>query len=121
MAHTKEGITESARKLIVVPIKRNIKRGYLDIFKHPLGTKDPRVKKGVKKEVAEERKGEPARKAGDFGMSARKLTREMTKDEKAAELTRKMERGYRKGYRVPKRPKRGNGRKANRSSRKSGR
>jgi len=74
----------------------------------------------TKDEKAAERKGEPARKAG--GMSARKLTRELTKDEKAAELTRKMERGYRKGYRVPKRPKRGNeGRKANRSSRKSGR
>lgn len=41
----KEGIVESARKLIVVPIKRNIKRGYLDIFKHPFGSKDPRVTK----------------------------------------------------------------------------
>ena len=41
----KEGIIESVRKLIVVPIKRNIKRGYLDIFKHPLGSKDPRVAK----------------------------------------------------------------------------
>ena len=41
----KEGIIESVRKLIVVPIKRNIKRGYIDIFKHPLGSKDPRVAK----------------------------------------------------------------------------
>ena len=41
----KEGIIESVRKLIVVTIKRNIKRGYLDIFKHPLGSKDPRVAK----------------------------------------------------------------------------
>lgn len=41
----KEGIVESVRNLIVVPIKRNIKRGYIDIFKHPLGSKDPRVAK----------------------------------------------------------------------------
>jgi hypothetical protein len=59
--------------------------------------------KGVTTEMAEERKGEPARKAG--GMSARPLTREMTRDEKAAELTRKMKKGYRKGYRVGKRPR----------------
>ena len=100
---------------------------------------------GFMKEMAEERKGEPARKAGAspgphgmkktlrsyskkerVGEEGRRVTvspitkkefdgSAMTKEQKAAELTRKMEKGYRKGYRVPKRPKRGNGRKAPRS------
>ena len=77
---------------------------------------------GFMKEMAEERKGEPARKAGVPGFAkemaasgkgqfhAEKISRPMTKDEKAAELTRKMKKGYRKGYRVPKRPGRSSGR-----------
>lgn len=52
-------------------------------------------------EMAEERKGEPARKAG-YQMHA--WMKPKTKEQKAQELTRKMKKGYRKGYRVGKRP-----------------
>jgi hypothetical protein len=69
-----------------------------------------------------ERVGEEARRVTVSPITKKEFDGSaMTKEQKAAELTRKMERGYRKGYRVPKRPKRGDGRKANRSSRKSGR
>ncbi len=75
--------------------------------------------------MAKERRGEPeSTSPGPHGMkkvTVSPITKKefdgsaMTKEQKAAELTRKMEKGYRKGYRVPKRPKRGNGRKAPRS------
>jgi len=49
-APRKEGIIESIRQLIVAPIKRNIERGYIDIFKHPLGSRDPRIQKKASRE-----------------------------------------------------------------------
>ncbi len=61
----KEGIIESVRKLIVVPIKRNIKRGYLDIFKHPLGSKDPRVlKKKTNRETTKRKTSRQSSRGG---------------------------------------------------------
>ncbi len=70
----------------------------------PRSYKEPAWARNQDRPKPHEVKKPEERKAGDFGMSARKLTREMTKDEKAAELTRLMKKGYRKGYRVGKRP-----------------
>lgn len=45
----KQSLWSSAKKLIVDPIKKNIKRGYGDIFKHPFTSTFSDSKKGVKK------------------------------------------------------------------------
>ena len=91
--------------------KRSAEADRKKTYKEPAWLRADEVKKrerkgepGFMKEIAAS--GSKERKAGDFGMSATKLTRRMTKEERAAELTRKMKKGYRKGYRVPKRPER---------------
>ncbi len=81
--------------------------------------------KGVTKEMAEERKGEPARKAGkspgphgasftQMRFKSKSAPLKLKKVEKykkyekiegkGEKVERSMKKGYRKGYRVPKRP-----------------
>jgi len=74
-------------------VKRSAEADRKKTYKEPAWLRSDEGKKkevpGFMTEMAEERKGEPARE---------------TKEQKAAKLTRLMKKGYRKGYRVGDRP-----------------